>query len=63
MADQWWWCLDHQRAEGADTDCPPDRRLGPYESAEAATQWKDQYASRNQAQDEEDRQWEEGPDT
>ncbi|MEY2566455.1 MAG: hypothetical protein QOE35_984 [Actinomycetota bacterium] len=61
MADQFWWCLDHNRVEGTDSTCPPDRRIGPYESREAAEHWREQYAQRNEALDEEDREWEEGP--
>lgn len=55
-----WWCIDHNRVEGDDSRCPPDRRLGPYDSEHAARNWKEQYAARNAAQDEEDREWEEG---
>jgi hypothetical protein len=39
-ATQWYWCLTHDRAEGADVRDDPDNALGPYESAEAAADWR-----------------------
>jgi hypothetical protein len=58
MADQeWYWCLEHKVAEPADGGCPPDRRLGPYESREAAERWKERIDARNEAWDAEDERW------
>ena len=58
MADQeWYWCLEHNVAEPADGGCPPDRRLGPYESREAAEHWKERVDARNEAWDAEDERW------
>jgi hypothetical protein len=59
MAEQeWYWCLDDRAAEPADTACPPDRRMGPYPSREAAEHWKERVEARNQAWDAEDEAWE-----
>ena len=58
MDDQeWYWCLEHKAAERADGGCPPDRRLGPYPSREAAEHWKERVEARNEAWDAEDRSW------
>jgi hypothetical protein len=56
---QFYWCLDHERVEGAD-GCAPDRRMGPYESSDAAAHWKDRVEARNEKWDAEDEEWEEG---
>jgi hypothetical protein len=55
---EFYWCLDHERVEGRDGDCPPDRRLGPYPTREAAQNWKATTEARNDAWDAEDREWE-----
>jgi hypothetical protein len=58
MSGSWWWCLRHQRAESdGSTDCPPEDRMGPYESREAAEHWKERVESRNEKWDREDREW------
>jgi hypothetical protein len=57
---EFYWCLDHNRVEGADSPCPPDRRMGPYESQDAAEQWNERVESRNEQWDAEDKAWEEG---
>lgn len=54
---QWFWCQDHDRAEPARTACPRDRRLGPYESKQAAEGWRDRVARRNEEWEEQDEQW------
>ncbi len=53
----WYWCLTHQRVEGGDTNCPPDDRLGPYESEDAARNWQDRVDARNDKWDKEDKEW------
>ncbi|HEX7525814.1 MAG TPA: hypothetical protein VF327_05865 [Gaiellaceae bacterium] len=53
-ADEWYWCLDHRAAEPAGTACPPDRRLGPYPSRDAAEHWKDTVDARNEKWEAED---------
>jgi hypothetical protein len=55
--NEWYWCLAHKVAETADGGCPPDRRLGPYPSREAAEHWKEQVEARNQAWEAEDEEW------
>jgi len=52
----WWWCLDHERAENP-PDAPGHRRLGPYDSAEQAENWKTRLDARNEEWDESDRRW------
>ncbi len=57
--DTWYWCLRHSRVErGADSTCPPDDRMGPYQSAEEAEHWRDKVEARNQKWEDEDRAWE-----
>jgi hypothetical protein len=54
----WYWCLRHSRVEsGGNTNCPPEDRMGPYESADAATHWKDKADARNEKWDKEDKEW------
>lgn len=48
---EWYWCLDHQRVEGADTTCPADHRLGPFATQTDAANWKATFAARNRAWD------------
>jgi hypothetical protein len=55
---QWYWCLQHEVAEPADGGCPPDRRLGPYPTREAAENWRWDFERRNVEWDEADREWE-----
>jgi len=57
MTATWYWCLKHARPESADSTCPPDDRMGPYESREAAEHWKERVESRNDSWDAEDREW------
>jgi hypothetical protein len=57
MAGSWYWCLKHGRAEDAGGDCPPEDRMGPYESRDAAEHWKERVEARNEAWDREDREW------
>ena len=57
MPGSWYWCLKHGRAEGAEGTCPPEDRMGPYESREEAEHWKDRVEARNDKWDEEDREW------
>lgn len=53
---EWWWCLEHQRAEDA-PDVPAARRLGPYPSREAAVDWKQRSEAREDRWDTADEQW------
>jgi hypothetical protein len=59
MADgEFYWCLDHNRVEPADSSCPPDRRHGPYPTEDAAAHWKENVEARNEKWDAEDAAWE-----
>lgn len=55
--DAWYWCLRHTRVEDGDTSCPPDDRLGPYESRDAAERWRERSDARNETWDREDEEW------
>nr|MDT0663892.1 hypothetical protein [Micromonospora sp. DSM 115978] len=52
----WWWCMDAQRAENP-PDVPGNRRLGPYDSASDAENWRARLDRRNDEWDESDRRW------
>lgn len=50
-----WWCLRHSRVEeDPNVDAAADDRLGPYDSAQAAEGWREQFAARNEEWDRED---------
>jgi len=49
----WWWCMDHERPENP-PDVPGHRRLGPYESAADAANWRKRLDQRNRDWDGED---------
>ncbi len=58
----WWWCLKHSRAErDPDVDVAASRRSGPYETEEAARDWREQFAERNEQWDEWDEEDRRGP--
>lgn len=57
--DEWYWCLNHHRAEQGKV-CPQEVRLGPYPSAEAAANWQKQVSERNERWDRDDARWERG---
>jgi len=58
MTGTWYWCLKDSRAESGETGtCPPEDRMGPYDSREAAEHWKEKVESRNDKWDKEDREW------
>ena len=48
---QWYWCFRHDTVETEMSDCPPTQRLGPYESEEAARDWKALRDERNEKWD------------
>jgi hypothetical protein len=57
----WWWCLNHSRAEqDPDVDAGAADRLGPYETEEAAKNWRQQFAERNERWDKWDQEDKEG---
>lgn len=55
---QWYFCLDHDRAEPEGEACKADNRLGPYASREEAEAWRERVESRNDDWDEQDEKWE-----
>lgn len=55
---EWFWCQRHERAEPEGEACPQDRRLGPYESKEAAENWRARFEQRNEDWEEQDEEWE-----
>jgi hypothetical protein len=57
MSKQWYWCLRHERTEQG-PGCPPEQRMGPYPSQEAARNWQQKADERNRAWDDEDARWE-----
>jgi hypothetical protein len=57
----WWWCLNHSRPEqDPDVDAGAADRLGPYETEEAAKNWRQQFAERNEQWDKWDQEDKEG---
>ena len=56
-AEGWYWCMRHQRVEQGSQSCPPDDVMGPYESEEAAREWRQRLEARNERWDAEDRAW------
>ncbi len=57
-SDTWYWCLRHSQVErGAESHCPPEDRMGPYESQQAAEAWRDKVDARNQKWEDEDKAW------
>ncbi len=57
MAEEWYWCLPHDRAETGQ-DCPAAVRLGPYASQEEARAHADRTERRNDEWEAQDRRWE-----
>lgn len=57
MAEQWYWCQRHGRAEPEGDACRALDRLGPYPTREAAEGWQETAAARNEAWEEQDRAW------
>ncbi|MGH8886265.1 MAG: hypothetical protein ACRDYX_14025 [Egibacteraceae bacterium] len=56
---EWYWCLDHRRAEQGKV-CPEKVRMGPYRSAEEAANWREKAKERNERWQDEDARWERG---
>lgn len=56
---EYYWCLTHHRVESRE-GCKAADRLGPFDSAEAATNWRATYEARNEKWEAEDRKWDEG---
>ncbi len=56
-AEQWYWCLHHQRPEREGEQCQADDRLGPYRSREEAVRWKEKAEARDERWKAQDREW------
>lgn len=56
-AEQYWWCTRHGRVEGDDTTCRAKDRYGPYESEEAARNWRDRFAANEDRWEAQDEAW------
>lgn len=50
---KWYYCFKHQKVETHDESDEMDR-MGPYPTREAAENWRQQVAARNDAWDEDD---------
>lgn len=57
MSGEWYWCLEHNTAERGADKCKADNRLGPYESEEAARNYKSRHEAREDKWDEDDEEW------
>ena len=55
--ERWYWCQEHERAEEKREACARDKRLGPYESKEAAENWRERFEAREEAWEEQDEEW------
>lgn len=58
MSEQFYWCTTHHRVERAGETCPGRDLMGPYPSAEAARNWKQQHDQREDTWEAEDEAWE-----
>lgn len=54
----WYWCQKHDRVEAEADVCGAQQRLGPYPTQEAAANWRQNAALRNESWDDEDARWE-----
>lgn len=55
--EQWWWCTVHEQVEDSSTTCRAADRYGPYESPEAARDWRSRFEQREEEWEEQDREW------
>ncbi len=56
-AGGYFWCLRHNRVESGDAVCPAQYRLGPYATADDATQALETVKQRNAEWDADDARW------
>lgn len=61
MGTRWYWCRKHDRVESEQEACRALDRLGPYDSPEAARNWRSRAEQRNEAWEEEDEAWDAWP--
>lgn len=55
--EEWYWCLTHNAVEPR-SGCRDTERMGPYPTREAAANWQQTVAERNEKWDAEDEEWE-----
>lgn len=56
--EQYYWCQKHGRVETSGGTCPGRDLLGPYPSAEAARNWRQQRDAREDRWQAQDEAWE-----
>lgn len=56
-SEQWFFCLKHQTVEPAG-QCRSDDRMGPYESPEAAANWRERMSEREEQRERTKDSWE-----
>lgn len=56
--EQYYWCQKHGRVETSGGACPERDLLGPYPSAEAARNWRQQRDAREDRWQAQDEAWE-----
>jgi hypothetical protein len=56
--EQYYWCRKHDRVERSGGTCPERDLLGPYPSAEAARNWRQQRDAREDRWQAQDEAWE-----
>ncbi|MDQ3344562.1 MAG: hypothetical protein M3524_13485 [Actinomycetota bacterium] len=54
---QWYWCLEHGKAEPAG-QCRAEQQMGPYDSPAQAARWRERVSDRNDTWDASDERWE-----
>jgi len=56
--EQYYWCQKHSRVERSGATCPERDLLGPYPSADAARNWRQQRDAREDRWQAQDEAWE-----
>lgn len=59
---QYWWCRKHDRVETEHDRCKARHLLGPYDSAQAARNWREMHEAREERWEEQDEEWEDASD-
>ncbi len=54
---EFWWCRKHDRVETDGDRCKARHLLGPYESEEAARNWRERFEARAERWEEQDEEW------
>jgi hypothetical protein len=56
--ERFYWCRKHGRVETSGAACAAQDLLGPYPSAAAARNWKQQHDAREERWEAQDEEWE-----